>query len=112
MEPKRYPTDLTDEQWQLVRPLLPRPKPGGRPRSVDLREILNGVLYVVRGGVSWRMLPSDLPPGGTVFFYSRCGRWDGPGKKILDVLGTRLRHAEGRQKSPSAAVVDSQTVRT
>src|SRR5262245_44192442 len=112
MERKCYPTDLTDEQWALVRPLLPPAKPGGRPRSVDLREVLNGILYVVRGGVSWRMLPGDLPPWGTVHFYYRCWRLDGTWERILDVLRTRIRHAEGRTKSPSAAIVDSQTVRT
>jgi putative transposase len=112
MERKHYPTDLTDEQWELVRPLLPKAKPGGRPRSVDLRAVLNGIFYVVRGGVPWRMLPGDLPPWGTVHFDSRCWRLDGTWEKILDVLRTRLRHADGRKKSPSAAIVDSQTVRT
>ena len=112
MERKRSPTDLTDEQWDLVRPLLPKAKPGGRPRSVDLREVLNGVFYVVRGGVPWRRLPKDLPPWGTVHFSSRCWRLDGTGAKILGVLRTRLRRGDGRKKSPSAAIVDSQTVRT
>jgi putative transposase len=112
MERKHYPTDLTDDQWELVRPLLPPAKPGGRPRSVDLREILNGIFYVVRGGAHWRMLPGDLPPWGTVHYYYRCWRLDGTWEKILEALRTRLRHAEGRKKSPSAAIVDSQTVRT
>jgi putative transposase len=112
MERKHYPTDLTDEQWELVRPLLPKAKPGGRPRSVDLREVLNGIFYVVRGGVSWRMMPGDLPPWGTVHYYYRCWRLDGTWQTILDTLRTRLRHADGRKKSPSAAIVDSQTVRT
>jgi putative transposase len=112
MERNPYPTDLTDEQWELIRPLLPKAKPGGRPRSVDLREVLNGILYVVRGGIPWRMLPNDLPPWGTVHFYYRCWRLDGTWVKILEVLRTRLRHAEGRKKSPSAAILDSQSVRT
>lgn len=112
MERKSYPTDLTDEQWELVRPLLPRAKPGGRPRSVDLREVLNGVLYVVRGGVAWRMLPNDLPPWGTVHYYYRRWRLDGTWDRVMEVLRTRLRHADGRKKSPSAAIVDSQTIRT
>ena len=68
MERKHYPTDLTDDQWEVVRPLLPEAKPGGRPRSVDVRAVLNGVLYVVRGGVSCGMLPGDLPPWGTVHY--------------------------------------------
>jgi putative transposase len=112
MARKPYPTDLTDEQWEIVRPLLPAAKPGGRPRSVDLREVVNGVLYVVRGGIAWRMMPGDLPPWGTVHFYYRCWRLDGTWEKVLDALRTRLRRAEGRKPSPSAAIVDSQTVRT
>jgi putative transposase len=112
MRTKTYPTDVTDEQWQLIAPLLPKPRPGGRPRSVDLRAVLNGVLDVVRGGVPWRMLPHDLPPWGTVHYYYRCWRLDGTWTKVLETLRTRLRHADGRQKGPSAAVVDTQTVRT
>ncbi len=112
MSRKPYPTDLTDAPWELIRPLLPAAKPGGRPRSADTREVLNGIFYVVRGGVPWRMLPHDLPPRGTVHYYYRRWRLDGTWAKILDVLRTRLRHADGRQKSPSAAIVDSQTVRT
>jgi putative transposase len=77
MRTRTYPTDVTDEQWQLIAPLVPKAKRGGRPRSVDLREILNGVLYVVRGGVPWRILPYDLPPWGTVHFYYQCWRLDG-----------------------------------
>jgi putative transposase len=112
MERKLYPTDLTDEQWEVVRPLLPEAKPGGRPRSVDLREVLDGIFYVVRGGVPWRMLPHDLPPWGTVHFYYRKWRLDGTWVKVLDALRTRLRRADGRHKSPSAAIVDSQSVHT
>jgi putative transposase len=112
MRYQRYPTDLTDEQWKLVAPLLPAAKPGGRPRSVDLCEVLNGIFYVIRGGVPWRMLPHDLPPWGTVHYYYRRWRLDGTWEKILEVLRTRLRHADGRKKSPSAAIVDTQTVRT
>jgi putative transposase len=112
MTRKTYPTDLTDAQWKLIEPLLPEAKPGGRPRSVDLREVLDGIFYVVKGGVPWRMLPHDLPPWGTVHYYYRRWRLDGTWGKILDVLRTRLRHADGRQKSPSAAVVDSQSVHT
>lgn len=112
MERKHYPTDLTDDQWELVRPLLPEAKPGGRPRSVDVREVLNDVLYVVRGDVSWRMLPGYLPPWGTVHYSYRCWRLDGTWEKILEALRTRLRHADDRKTSPSAAIVDSQTIRT
>src|SRR5262249_35032927 len=110
MERKPYPTDLTDDQWKLIEPLLPKAKPGGRPRSVDLREVLNGIFYVVKGGVSWRMMPHDLPPWGTVHYYYRCWRLDGTWRRIVDVLRTRLRRADGRHPSPSAAIVDSQSV--
>ncbi|QEH38972.1 Transposase DDE domain protein [Aquisphaera giovannonii] len=103
---------MTDEQWKLIAPLLPKPRPGGRPRSADLRGVFNGVVYVVRGGVPWRMLPHDLPPWARVHFYYRRWRLDGTWDEVLEVLRTRLRHADGRRKSPSAAVVDSQTVRT
>ena len=112
MERKSYPTDLTDEQWDLIRPLLPKAKPGGRPRSVDTRAVVDGILYVVRGGVPWRMLPHDLPPWGTVHFYYRSWRIDGTWARVMDVLRTRLRHADGRKKSPSAAIVDSQSIKT
>jgi putative transposase len=112
MERKSYPTDLTDEQWDLIRPLLPKAKPGGRPRSVDTRAVVDGILYVVRGGVPWRMLPHDLPPWGTVHYYYRSWRIDGTWARVMDVLRTRLRHADGRKKSPSAAIVDSQSIKT
>ncbi len=112
MERKSYPTDLTDEQWDLIRPLLPKAKPGGRPRSVDTRAVVDGILHVVRGGVPWRMLPHDLPPWGTVHFYYRSWRIDGTWARVMDVLRTRLRHADGRKKSPSAAIVDSQSIKT
>lgn len=112
MERKSYPTDLTDEQWDLIRPLLPKAKPGGRPRSVDTRAVVDGILYVVRGGVPWRMLPHDLPPWGAVHFYYRSRRIDGTWARVMDVLRTRLRHADGRKKSPSAAIVDSQSIKT
>ncbi len=69
MRRAKYPTDLTDAQWKLVQPLIPKPKPGGRPQSVDRREILNAIFYLVRGGIQWRMLPHDFPPWGTVHYY-------------------------------------------
>jgi putative transposase len=112
MRHKSYPTDLTDAQWKLIEPLLPEAKPGGRPRSVDLRAVLDGIFYVVRGGVPWRMMPHDLPPWGTVHYYYRRWRLDGTWARINEVLRTRLRHSDGRHKSPSAAVVDSQSVHT
>lgn len=112
MRRKPYPTDLTDAQWKLIEPLLPAARPGGRRRSVDLREVLDGIFYVVKGGVPWRMLPHDLPPWGTVHYYYRRWRLDGTWARITEVLRTRLRRAGGRHRSPSAAIVDSQSVHT
>jgi len=112
MRRAKYPTDLTDAQWKLIRPLLPKPKPGGRPRTVNLREILNGIFYIVRGSVQWRMLPHDFPPWGTVHSYDWKWRRDGTRETIQDALRTKVRHKNGRHKSPSAALIDSQTVKT
>jgi putative transposase len=112
MRRAKYPTDLTDAQWERIRPLLPKAKPGGRPRSVDLREVLNGIFYIVRGGIPWRMLPHDLPPWGTVHYFYWKWRRDGTWEAIQDALRTKVRHAAGRHQSPSAAIIDSQTVKT
>src|SRR5271165_7132238 len=112
MRRAKYPTDLTDAQWKLVQPLIPKPKPGGRPQSVDRREILNAIFYLVRGGIQWRMLPHDFPPWGTVHYYYRQWRRDGTWEAIQNALRTKVRHKAGRHKSPSAAIIDSQTVKT
>ena len=112
MEREPYPSDLTDEQWRLIAPLLPPEKDGGRPREVDLREVLNGIFYLVKGGIPWRYMPNDLPPWGTVHFFYHQWRRDGTWEKVLDVMRTRVRHKAGRKKSPSAAIVDSQSVKT
>ena len=77
MRRAKFPTDLTDAQWMLIHPLLPKPKSGGRSRTVNLREILNGIFYIVRGGVQWRMLPHDFHPWGTVHYYDWKWRRDG-----------------------------------
>jgi putative transposase len=109
---KRYPSDLTDGQWKKIEPLIPPAKAGGRPRKVNMREILNGIFYIVRGGCSWRMLPKDLPPWGTVHYYywrfRRVGLW----VKINDALREQVRVRAKRPATPSAAVLDSQTVKT
>ena len=109
---KRYPSDLTDGQWEKIGPLLPPAKPGGRPRKVKMREIMNGIFYVVRGGCSWRMLPKDLPPWGTVHYYYWCFRRAGLWAKINDALREQVRVRAKRQPTPSAAIIDSQTVKT
>src|SRR5437016_10858822 len=111
-KPKRYPSDLTRTQWKRLKRMLPPAKPGGRPRSVDLREVLNGILYHVRGGASWRMLPHDLPPWGTVHYYYRRFRRDGTWREINAMLRDQVRLAAGREAEPTAAIIDSQSVKT
>ena len=112
MDRKPYPTDLTDEQWALLEPLLPAARPGGRPRSVDLREAANALLYLLRTGCPWRHLPHDLPPWGTVWAYFRRWRDDGTLDRLHDELRAQVRQAAGRDPQPSAAILDSQSVKT
>ena len=109
---KPYPSDLTDEQWDILAPLLPAAKSGGRPRSVDLRETVNGILYVLRSGCAWRMLPNDLPPWQTVYKYFRRWTLDGTWKRVHEELRPVVREAEGRDADPSATIIDSQSVKT
>ncbi len=108
----RYPSDLTDAQWRALAPLLPAAKPGGRPRSANVREVVNAILYVDRNGVTWRALPHDFPPWRTVYHYFRAWRLDGTWERVHDALRDGVRAAAGRDASPSAAVIDSQSVRT
>ena len=112
MNRKPYPTDLSDAQWEMAGPLLPAAKPGGRPRSVDLREILNAIFYRERSGCSWEMLPHDFPPAKTVYEYFNQWSQDGTWERINGELVRRLRQAEGRDEEPSAAIIDSQSVKT
>jgi putative transposase len=112
MTRKSYPSDLTDEQWQLIEAMIPPELPGGRTRSVDMREVFNGIQYLLRTSCSWRQLPHDLPPWGTVHYYCRRFRRDGTWQRIHDSLRERVRVAAGRDAQPSAAVVDAQSVRT
>ncbi len=107
---KPYPSDLTDEQWALVEPLLPPERPRGRRRTVDLREVLNGVFYVLTQGCTWRALPHDLPPHSTVYRYFEDWQEDGTWARIYEALHRRYRQQIGRTESPSAAAIDSQSV--
>ena len=107
-----YPSDLADAQWERIAPLIPKPKPGGRPRTVTMREILNAIGYVVRSGCAWRMMPHDLPPWQTVYGYFRAFRAFGLWKRIHDHLREQVRVACGREPTPSAAIIDSQSVKT
>ena len=107
-----YPSDTSDGQWRVLEPLIPPAKPGGRPRSVDMREIVNAILYVVRSGCAWRMLPKDMPAWSTVYDYFRQFRKTGAWQRIHDALRGQLRRRQGRKESPSAAIIDSQSVKT
>jgi transposase len=118
----RYPTDLTDKQWKLIEPLLPAAKPGGRPESHPRREIVNAILYLVRTGCAWRMLPSDFPPWQTVYWYFKRWRDDDTLVRVHDELRAQVRQRERargpgvgrgarRDREPSAGVIDAQSLR-
>jgi len=111
---KAYPSDLTDQQWELVELLIAPPLPGGRPRDADMREVMNAMLYIARSGCQWDMLPHDLPPKSTVYEYFAVWRENGTWQRMLDVLrGTvRLAEAPSGELYPSAASIDSQTIKT
>jgi transposase len=112
MNRKPYSTDLTDAQWQQLEPLIPPRKPGGRDRTADMREVINAINYVLRTGCHWHLIPHDFPPSGTVYWYFRTWRLEGAWQRIHAALRGQVRQVEGREASPSAAVVDSQTVKT
>jgi len=109
---RRYPTDLTDAQWTILEPLVPAVRPGGRPAKHTRREIVDAQLYVLRGGISWRSLPHEYPPWQTVYDYFRRWRDDGAWERIAAALRERVRVQLGREPTPSAAIIDSQSVRT
>jgi transposase len=112
---KKYPSDLTDEQWAIVAPLIPPPKSsprGGHPRTVDMREVLNTILYLNRSGCQWDMIPHDLLPKSTAYDYFAQWRDDGTWAKMMKALREQTRVAAGREPTPSAACIDSQSVKT
>jgi putative transposase len=109
---KAYKSDLTDERWALIEPLLPPAKPGGRPREVDLREVVNTLFYQSRTGCQWDYLPHDLAPKGTAYDYFAAWQHDGTWQKVVDALRVQARKAAGREETPSAACIDSQSVKT
>jgi len=111
-----YPTDLTDEQWKIIEPMIPAarsgPRKGGRPRSLEMREVINAMLYLLRSGCAWRLLPHEFGNWSSVYHYFRKWRRNGLLQKIHDALHEAVREQEGRQPTPSAAIVDSQSVKT
>jgi transposase len=112
MSRKRYPSDLTDAQWRLVAPLIPAPRPGGRPARYDRREIVNGILYVTRTGCSWRSMPHDLPTYRICFHYFRLWQRDGTWEAAHAHLREQVRVAAGKTPTPTAGIIDSQSVKT
>jgi putative transposase len=112
MTRKAYKTDITDAQWQILEPLIPPAKTGGHPRAVNMREVVNGIFYVLRTGCGWEMLPHDLPPYSTVYHYFRRWQKTGVWQEMNTALRQRLRQEQGRNPQPSAAIADSQSVKT
>ena len=107
----RYPSDLTDDEWAIVAPMIPPGRHGGRKRSVNVREVLNGIFYVLWTGCQWKALPKDLPPKSTVHDYLELWNWDGTLERIHHALYVAVREQEGREASPTAAIIDSQTAK-
>lgn len=108
----RYKTDLSDAEWAIIRPLIPPEKPGGRHRSVDMREVLNAIFYLNKTGCSWEMLPKDFPPYSTVYYYHRRWQRRGVWLEINRTLRELLRQDVGKNALPTAAAIDSQSVKT
>ena len=109
---RAYATDLTDTQWALIAPLIPEAEPGGRPRKASTRELINAILYFLRAGMAWRLLPHDLPPWQTVYYYLRRWQREGVWERVHHTLLTADRERAGRAPSPTAAILDSQSVKT
>lgn len=112
MNQRNYPSDLTDSQWNIIQELVPPAKFGGRPRSLDMRDVINGILYVVVGGIQWRMLPKEYPKWQSVYYYFRVWRDDGTWQRIHDTVRAMVRRRAGRHKHPTAGCLDSQSVKT
>ncbi len=108
----RYPSDLTDEEWSLIGPLIPAPKSGGNKRTRDMREVVNGLMYVLSTGCQWRAIPKDLPPRSTVYDYFDLWDYDGTLKHIHHTLYVACREQAGREARPTAAIIDSQSVKS
>ena len=108
----RYPSDLTGEEWALIEPMIPPAKRGGGKRTVMMREVVNGVMYILSTGCQWRALPKDLPPRSTVHGYLDLWNWDGTLERIHHALYVKCREKAERDASPTAAIIDSQSVKS
>lgn len=109
---KRYPSDVTDAQWELLAPLIPEVSPNTTQRTIPRREIVNAILYVLRTGCSWRQMPHDLPNGKTAYHYFRRWKLDGTWEQAMHTLRKQTRREMGRDEEPSAAIIDSQSIKT
>ena len=112
MKREPYPSDLSDQEWAIFEPLIPPAKPGGKPRTTDMREVLNAIFYVNKSGGQWRMLPHEFPKWQTVYYYYNSWRKAGLWGQWNAVLREKVRVEEGREATPSAAILDSQSVKT
>ena len=112
MPRRRYPSDTTDAEWAVLEPLVPGPRPGGRPAAHERREVVDAIFYVLRTGCQWRALPHDYPAWGTVWWWFRRWRLDGTWERANAALRERERARAGRQPTPSAAILDSQSAKT
>ena len=110
--PKSYPSDMTDHEWKIVEPLIPAAKHGGRKRTVNIRNVLNAIFYVTKGGIQWEMLPKDFPPMSTVYWYFAQWKRDGTIEKIHDKLRKIIRITENKKPEPTAGSIDSQSNKT
>jgi transposase len=108
---RRYPSDLTDAEWALIAPMIPPARRGGRPRDVNVREVLNAIFYVLSTGCQWKALPKDLPPKSTAHYYFMLWDWDGTLERIHHGLYVAVREQAGREASPTAAIIDSQSAK-
>jgi len=108
----RYPSDVTDAEWALIEPLIPPPRRGGGKRTTDMREAVNALMYVLSTGCQWRAIPRDLPPRSTVYDYFDLWSWNGTLERIHHALYVKCREAVDREASPTAAVIDSQSVKS
>ena len=108
----RYPSDLTEEEWAQVAPLIPPARRGGNKRTVDVRKVMNGIMYVLSTGCQWRAVPKDLPPRSTLYDYFDLWSWDGTLGRIHHALYLKCREQEERGASPTAAIIDSQSVKS